>query len=91
MGGGRVNRGEGLHQMIEQGTSLFAVQQLGGQEVIVHALRAAVKSAHQVAILPHGLFLLGGVAHHPRHARAILTLGIVDEVDDGYGFHLLRS
>lgn len=94
MGGGRVNllpRGEGLHQMIEQGVSLLVVEQLGAQEVVVGTFRAAVDPAHQLAIPPPGFFRLPRVAHYPSHTRAVLALGIVDKVDDGYGLHLLRS
>ena len=82
---------ERLHQMIIQPAGFLVVEQLGAEEIIISTFCLTVHTGDQRLTLPQSLLFLGCIAHDCCHTAAALSLGRVDEMDNGYFLHLPRS
>ena len=90
----RINiftRREGLYHVVEQCAIILVIEQLGTEEIIIDALRAAVDTSHQLLTPPQRFGFLHGVLHDRRHAGTGLAPGIIGKMNDRYFCHLPRS
>ena len=61
-------RREGLDVVVEEGAAGLAVEMLGGHKALLGQRGGTVDTGEiPLAVLVHGLFLLGDVAEHPAH------------------------
>ena len=74
---------EALHHVIKHHTTVFVVEELCVEEVVVDALCLTVDAADESLSLPHGFLLLHDVGHDAAHAAAGLRpLFVVHEMYD---------
>lgn len=74
---------EALYHVVEHHTTVFVVEELCVEEVVVDALCLTVDAADESLSLPHGFLLLHDVGHDAAHAAAGLRpLFVVHEMYD---------
>ncbi len=74
---------EALHHVVEHHATVFVIEELCVEEIVVDALCLTVDAADELLPLPHGFLLLHDVGHDAAHAAACLrSLFVVHKMYD---------